>query len=187
MGIYTSVPIIPDEVVNESLTNIMQKTVDALNKEDIQYTGFLYGGLMYTKKGPYVIEFNARFGDPETEVILPRLKSDLVKIILDLKSHKTPKIEWTDEFILGVVLASRGYPNTYEKGYQIYGVDSLKEMYHMGTSQKDNKYFTNGGRVLFVYGKGKTLISARNSAYLNVKKIQCENLIYRTDIGFKSL
>ena len=187
MGIYSSVPIIPKEVVLESIRSIMEKTIAALENEGISYTGFLYGGLMYTKEGPKVIEFNARFGDPEAEVILPRLKTDLIDIILMLREHKKPVLEWTDEYILGVVLASKGYPNTYQKGYEIKNIDQVENIYHMGTIFKDNKYLTNGGRVLLVFGKGNTLLEARNKAYENVSKIECENLIYRNDIGYQSL
>lgn len=186
MGAYSSVPIIPDYIVDESILLIMQKVVDALSQEKIEYTGFLYGGLMYTEKGPYVIEFNARLGDPETEVILPRLESDIVQIILDLKNHKTPVIEWSEDYILGVVMASLGYPKTYHVGQLIKGINEVDSIYHMGTIKNDCNIFTNGGRVLFVYGRGKTLLDAKNRAYHNLAKINCKNLVYRKDIGNKS-
>lgn len=187
MGIYSPVSIIDPTVVNDSII-IMQKTVDALLTEGINYTGFLYGGLMDTKDGPKVIEFNARFGDPEAEVLMLKLKSDLVEIILNLKAKRKQKIKWNNDYVLGVVLASKGYPKDYQNGYSIKGLDSIKGSYfHMGTKLKGNDLITNGGRVLFVYGKGKSLFEAKEKAYSNIEKIECSNLIYRKDIGHKSL
>lgn len=188
MGIYSPVPIIPTSVVDDAVVNIMQKTVDALLSEGIKYTGFLYGGLMLTKSGLKVIEFNARFGDPEAEVILLKLESDLIKIILDLKENKKPSIFWNDDYILGVVLASKGYPKSYQKGFNIKGTNQISDFYfHMGTKCINDNLLTNGGRVLFVYGKGETLLEAKLAAYNNVAKVDCPNLIYRKDIGYKSI
>lgn len=188
MGIYSPVPMIPFEVVNDAVNNIMQKTVVALLAEGINFTGFLYGGLMYTDTGLKVIEFNARFGDPEAEVLMLKLESDLVEIILNLKAKRKQSIIWNEEFVLGVVLASKGYPKTYQKGFCITGLDSINNSYfHMGTTYKGNQLITNGGRVLFVYGKGKSLLEAKEEAYTNVNKIECSNLIYRKDIGFRAL
>ncbi|XMB72978.1 phosphoribosylamine--glycine ligase [Mycoplasmatota bacterium WC30] len=188
MGIYSPVPIIPLEVINNTIDNIMQKTVDALLAEGINYTGFLYGGIMYTSAGPKVIEFNARFGDPEAEVLMLKLESDLIEIILNLKAKRKQTIIWNKDFVLGVVLASKGYPKTYQKGYSITGLESIKDFYfHMGTSFNDKGFVTNGGRVLFVYGKGKSLLEAKEEAYSNINKIDCSNLVYRKDIGFRAL
>jgi phosphoribosylamine--glycine ligase len=188
MGIYSPVPIIHPSVVEDSVFNIMQKTVDSLLKEGINYTGFLYGGLMATCDGPKVIEFNARFGDPEAEVLLPKLESDLVEIILNLKAKRKTNIIWSSDYVLGVVLASKGYPNDYQKGYCIKGLDLIKNSYfHMGTKLKDNELITNGGRVLFIYGRGNSLLEAKEEAYSNINKIEYINLIYRRDIGNKSL
>lgn len=188
MGIYSPVPIIPLSVVYDSINNIMQKTVNALHSEGINFTGFLYGGLMLTKHGPKVIEFNARFGDPEAEVLMLKLESDLVEIILNLKVKKSQTIKWNEDYILGVVMASKGYPKNYQKGYIINGLDSINDTcFHMGTRMKGNRLISNGGRVLFVYGKGKSLLEAKKEAYSNISKIECSNLIYRKDIGSKSL
>jgi phosphoribosylamine--glycine ligase len=188
MGIYSPVPIISSEAVNDAVSNIMQKTVDALFAENINYTGFLYGGLMYTEAGVKVIEFNTRFGDPEAEVIMQKLESDLVEIILNLKAKRKQTIIWNDDFVLGVVLASKGYPKTYQKSFCIEGLDLIdNSYYHMGTALKGNQLITNGGRVLLVYGKGKSLLEAKDNAYSNVNKIDCPNLIYRNDIGYKAL
>ena len=188
MGIYSPVPIIPESVIEDSIKNIMQKTVDALISEGIEYTGFLYGGLMLTKSGPKVIEFNARFGDPEAEVLMLKLESDIIEIILNLKEKKKPVVIWNDDFVLGIVLASKGYPKAYEKGCSIKILNPEDKFYfHMGTKLKDGELFTNGGRVLFVYGKGKSLEEAKLEAYKNINRVKCSNLIYRKDIGYKSL
>lgn len=188
MGIYTSVPIIPQEVIDYSFKEIMQKTVNAMIKEKNSFTGFLYGGLMLTNEGPKVIEFNARFGDPETEVILPKLQTDILTIINNLFNNILTGVHWDKDYYLGVVLASNGYPKSYEKGFIIENVDKLEDMvYHMGTKKEQNKLLTNGGRVLLVLGKGNTLKEAKDNAYQNVNLIKCDNLIYRTDIGDKAL
>jgi phosphoribosylamine--glycine ligase len=188
MGIYSSVPIIPQESIDFALEHIMQKTVDAMANEGTPFTGFLYGGLMNTKDGPKVIEFNARFGDPETEVILPKLKTDFLDIIDSLYNGSDIKVEWDNTYYLGVVLASKGYPNSYQKGYQINGIPNVGDMiYHMGTKEENGKILTNGGRVLLVLGKGDTLQNAYKDAYMHVDRIECDNLIYRKDIGYKAL
>lgn len=187
MGIYSPVPIIAKEDIDWSVKNIMEKTVKALKKEGIYYTGFLYGGLMKTKQGPKVIEFNARFGDPEAEVLLPKLKSDILEIITALDKGSAVKIHWSDEFVLGVVLASKGYPTSYNKGYVIENIEDLENVYHMGTTYKNQELLTNGGRVLFVYGIGNTLMEAKENAYKDIEKIKCSNLIYRKDIGHRSI
>lgn len=189
MGIYSSVPIIPDSVIEESLTTIMEQTVNALIEEGNPFTGFLYGGLMLTKEGPKVIEFNARFGDPEAEVILPKLHSDILDIITELMHGKRTKPIWDEDYYLGVVMASSGYPNGYKVGYEITGISNeIKEfVLHMGTKIEDGKLVTNGGRVLLVLGKGKSLEEAKENAYKNVDKVNCDSLIYRKDIGYKAL
>jgi len=188
MGIYSSVPIINKDSIDFAYTQVMQKTVDAMIKENSPFTGFLYGGLMDTKDGPKVIEFNARFGDPETEVILPKLQTDFVDIILSLFNETIIDIKWNNDYILGVVMASKGYPNSYTKGHEIKGLELIDDLvFHMGTTLTNNKLVTNGGRVLLVTGSGPTLKQAKEKAYENIKKIQCDNLIYRTDIGYKAL
>ena len=142
---------------------------------------------MKTKNGIKVIEFNARFGDPETEVILPRLKSDMCQVFCDVTDGKTPVIEWDDQATLGVVLASKGYPGSYEKGYTIEGIEEVDgSVYHMGTALKDGKYVTSGGRVMIVVCKAATLKEAQAKANAEIKKIKCDNLFYRTDIGDKA-
>ena len=143
---------------------------------------------MKTKDGIKVIEFNARFGDPETEVILPKLKNDIFDVFCDIINEKKVELTFDDNYYLGVVLASKGYPNAYEKGFLIEGLDEVDGLvYHMGTKSVDEKYYTNGGRVLIVVGKGKTLLEAQQKANHEVSKIKCSNLYHRTDIGHRSL
>ena len=188
MGIYSTVPIIPEEVIDDAYQNIMLKTAEAMVLEDNSFTGFLYGGLMLTEEGPKVIEFNARFGDPETEVILPKLESDILDIIQNLVHNKPVETVWSTTFYVGVVMASKGYPASYTKGHIIEGLDQIDDLvFHMGTKEQQGHIVTNGGRVLLVTGSGSTLQEARNNAYQNVDKITCDNLIYRKDIGHKAL
>ncbi len=188
MGAYSPVPIISEEDKTYALEHIMKPMAKALANEDSLFTGVLYGGLMKTKDGIKVIEFNARFGDPETEVVLPRLENDLYETFIDLIDHKEIKLAWSKEYALGIVLASKGYPSKYEKGHLISNLDKVDgKVYYMGVDVKDNKYYTNGGRVLFVVEKGKTLKEARDKALSEIKKIECDNLFYRTDIGHLSI
>lgn len=187
MGAYTSLPFITDEDIEYAMNNIMRRTADAMVAEGAPFCGVLYGGLMKTKNGIKVIEFNARFGDPETEVILPRLKSDMCQVFCDVADGKTPVIEWDDQATLGVVLASKGYPGSYEKGYTIESIEEVDgSVYHMGTALKDGKYVTSGGRVMIVVCKAATLKEAQAKANAEIEKIKCDNLFYRTDIGDKA-
>ena len=143
---------------------------------------------MDTINGPKVIEFNARFGDPEAEVILPKLKTDFLEVIESLYNGTEIDLEWDDSYYLGVVMASLGYPKSYQKGHEIRGLDMVKsKVYHMGTKEVDGQILTNGGRVLLVLGKGDTLQEAYDDAYQGVDKITCKNLVYRNDIGHKAL
>ncbi|MDL2296800.1 phosphoribosylamine--glycine ligase [Bacteroidales bacterium OttesenSCG-928-B11] len=184
MGAYTPVPTISAETVQIAVDTIMKPTVKALSNEKRPFTGILYGGLMLTADGPKVIEFNARFGDPETEVVLPRMKSDLLKHILDILNDIEPQIEWHDDFFLGVVLASAGYPESSTKGAEIRGLEKVENLiFHMGTKMEEEKWVTNGGRVLFVVGRGKTLETAQLNAYSAVDQIDCDKLFFRSDIG----
>jgi phosphoribosylamine---glycine ligase len=188
MGAYSSVPIIPEEMIQLAVETIMNPTAQAMVSEGTPFTGVLYGGLILTKDGPKVIEFNARFGDPETEVVLPKMKSDLVDVILDLLDGKVDEIEWFDNYFLGVVLASKGYPNSFEKGIEIKGLDQIKStVFHMGTSLKEGKWVNNGGRVLFVVGEGNTLQEAQNKAYEVIANISSEALFFRKDIGWQAI
>jgi len=188
MGIYSPVPMISESMYQETINQIMIPTINALKKENKPFSGFLYGGIMYTSNGPKVIEFNARFGDPEAEILLPRLKSDLIELIFNITNNLPYTPIWDNFHHLGIVMASDGYPGEYQKDVLIRIDKSISDdIYHMGTKINDKSLYTNGGRVLFVKGHGKTLKDACITAYNNVKSIQCDNLIYRKDIGNKAL
>ena len=184
MGAYSPLPFVTAEDERYALERILQPTADAMVAEGCPFEGVLYGGLMKTPQGIKVIEFNARFGDPETEVVLPRLKSDIVDIFCAVTDGADTRLEWHDFATLGVVLASKGYPGSYEKGHEIKGLDRVgSAVYHMGTKADGGRILTAGGRVLFVVGKGATLAEARANALKDVVQIGCDNLFYRTDIG----
>lgn len=188
MGAYSPVPVIPQEQIDWAVEHIMKPTAAAMVKEDCSFCGILYGGLMLTKDGPKVIEFNARFGDPETEVVLPKLKSDFVQLTLDVLDHKDVTPEFYEQAFLGVVLAAKGYPGKYGKGFEIRNLESVKQLvFHMGTKQSDGKWLSNGGRVLFVVGQGDSLAEAQKDAYAGVKTIDCPDLFYRADIGWQAI
>ncbi|MBN2605332.1 MAG: phosphoribosylamine--glycine ligase [Bacilli bacterium] len=188
MGIYSPVPIIDNDTILEAENFIVKRMVKALLAENIPFVGFLYAGLILTANGPKVIEFNARLGDPEAEVILPKLQTDFLDLINGLQTENVLYPIWKKQFNLGVVLASKGYPNHYDVSVPIYGVESLGDsVYHMGTSIVNNHLVTNGGRVLLVCGEGKTLEEAKQKAYNYIEKIRCDNLCYRSDIGNKSI
>lgn len=187
MGAYTELPFITDEDLEYAMENIMRRTASAMVEEGCPFCGVLYGGLMKTKQGIKVIEFDARFGDPETEVILPRMTSDICQVFCDVADGKTPTIEWNDMATLGIVLASKGYPGSYEKGYVIEGTEEVDgSIYHMGTALKDGKYVTSGGRVMIVVCQAPTLREAQQKAAAEVAKIKCDNLFHRNDIGDKA-
>ena len=188
MGAYSPVPFVTDEVREFALEKIMRPTAKAMVTEGVPFTGVLYGGLILTEEGPKVIEFNARFGDPETEVVLPRLKSDIYELFDAAIDARDCELEWSDEALLGIVLASKGYPGSYPKGAVIEGLEESKStIYHMGTAEKDGKIVTAGGRVLMVVGRGATLREAQEQALSDIRKIECDSLFYRSDIGHKVL
>ena len=195
MGAYTHLPFITDEDVQFAQTYILQKTADAMVQEGCPLTGVLYGGLMKTPQGIKVIEFNARFGDPETEVVLPLLQSDIADIFSWAATPDNPKNSqnpptpiWSSHITMGIVMASKGYPGSYDKGYEIMGIEnSDSHVYHMGTVNKDGRFFTNGGRVLMVVNSGATVRDARDKVYAAVSSIRCDNLFYRNDIAHQAL
>ena len=184
MGAYSPLPFITAEDERYALERILQPVADAMVAEGCPFEGVLYGGLMKTAQGIKVIEFNARFGDPETEVVLPRLKSDIVDIFCAVAEGRDTRLEWHDFAALGIVLASKGYPGSYEKGHEITGLENVEgTVYHMGTKADGDRIVTAGGRVLFVVGRGATLAEAREAALRDVARIGCDNLYHRTDIG----
>ncbi|MBP5488435.1 MAG: phosphoribosylamine--glycine ligase [Bacteroidales bacterium] len=185
MGAYTGLPFITPEDRDFAFKEIMQKAASAMCSEGLPLSGVLYGGLMKTPQGIKVIEFNARFGDPETEVVLPLLKSDIYDIFEGVSAGR-PVAEpvWSDYVTLGVVLASKGYPGSYQKGFEIEGLDHVDaQVYHMGTVLRDGRLLTNGGRVLMVVCRGKNLAEVRSSVYGQLSRIRCGNLFFRKDIA----
>lgn len=192
MGAYSPVPLITEKDIEYSLEKIMKPVAAGMVAEGCPFKGVLYGGLMKTPSGVKVIEFNCRFGDPETEVVLPRLESDIYDVFSAIADGTPmPELKWSAKATLGFVLASKGYPGQYGKGYPVCGLDEAAasgnvRIYHMGTSMKDGCYFTSGGRVLMVVGTGDDLRAARECALEAVGKIRCENLFYRKDIGWRA-
>lgn len=194
MGVYSPVPIVTDEEL-AVMKQVMVDTVAELAAEGIDYRGCLYGGFMLTPEGPKVLEFNARFGDPETQVILPRLENDLVDVMLACAEQRLDEVElsWRDEWAVAVVLTSAGYPGSYEKGKVITGVEDADALdgvtvYHAGTSVTDaGELVTSGGRVLAVTALGDTFEAARDLAYAACEKIDFEGKTLRHDIGLKAL
>ena len=187
MGAYTELPFVTAEDHAYAMEKIMQRVADAMVSEGTPFSGVLYGGLMKTPNGIKVIEFNARFGDPETEVVLPRLKSDAIDVFSAVARGEQPVAEWSEEATLGIVLASKGYPGNYDKGFAIRGTERVEcKLYHMGTQLKDGELVTAGGRVMFVVASAPTLREAQLKAREEISKIECDNLFYRTDIGNKA-
>ena len=185
MGAYSPVPVIPQAQIDWAVEHIMQPTAKALISEGCPFCGVLYGGLMLTKEGPKVIEFNARFGDPETEVVLPLLESDIYDIFEAVATgRETEAPAWRTGYSLGVVLASKGYPGSYQKGFAIKNLDQVDaHVVHMGTAIKEEKLLTAGGRVLMVVAEGPSIAAAREKVYAEIAKIDCDNLFYRHDIA----
>lgn len=189
MGTFSPSAIYTPEIEKEVMNNIILPTLDAMNREGRTFKGVLYFGLMLTSDGVKVVEYNARFGDPETQVVLPRLKTDLADIFNAVVDGTLDKlnIEWSDEACVCVVMASGGYPENYEKGKAITIGDLDKDilLFHAGTKLQDGKLVTSGGRVLGVTALGKDINEAREKAYANVEKISFDGAFYRKDIGIK--
>lgn len=188
MGAYSPVPFVTAEVEEFALERIMKPTAKAMVAEGVPFKGVLYGGLILTAEGPKVIEFNARFGDPETEVVLPRLESDIYELFDAAIDGRDCDTKWSEEALLGIVLASKGYPGSYTKGAVIEGLSGVSStVYHMGTAEKEGEIVTAGGRVLMVVGRGKNLAEARKMALEDIASIKCDELFFRSDIGHKVL
>ncbi|MDP3629572.1 MAG: phosphoribosylamine--glycine ligase, partial [Actinomycetota bacterium] len=194
MGVYTPVPVVDDATLAE-MVSILERTVAGMRDEGIDYRGVLYGGFILTADGPKVLEYNARFGDPETQVILPLLKTDLVDVLLAVAEKRLSEItlEWSDDAAVSVVLASGGYPADYKTGVPISGVAEAEKVpgvtvYHAGTKlEDDGTLVTDGGRVLNVTALAPTMAEARERAYEAVSCISFAGMQYRTDIGLKAL
>ncbi|MBR2835480.1 MAG: phosphoribosylamine--glycine ligase [Coriobacteriales bacterium] len=194
MGVYSPVPIVTEDEY-AAMLSAMQRACDGLVQEGISYKGVLYGGFMLTPEGPKVLEFNARFGDPETQVILPRLKTDLAEVMLAVANGRLSEIEleWRDEWAVSVVLASKGYPQHYDTGFEITGIEEAQKLpgvvvYHAGTKLDDAQILrTAGGRVINVTALGNTFEEARERAYAGCDVIQFEGKTLRRDIGERAL
>ncbi|MFC1703293.1 phosphoribosylamine--glycine ligase [Candidatus Omnitrophota bacterium] len=194
MGAYSPAPVISRELFQQIASTVMRPVIDGMKKEGNVFKGVLYAGLMITKEGPKVLEFNVRFGDPETQAILPRLQSDLVEVILASIDGNLDNVtlEWDKRACVCVVMASGGYPGSYEKGKVITGLDQAKKIddvivFHAGTQRQNDTVVTSGGRVLGVTGLGNGIKEAIDATYQAVEKINFEKRHYRKDIGFRAL
>lgn len=190
MGTISPNPFYTDGVAQQCMETIFLPTVQAMNAEGRPFKGCLYFGLMLTPNGPKVIEYNSRFGDPETQVVLPRLKTDFAQIVQAVAQERLAEvdIQWDERACACVVMASGGYPGSYPKGIEIHGLDANGQaegvtVYHAGTKLEDGKFLTNGGRVLGVTALGDTLEQALSRAYAGVEAISFEGAMYRKDIG----
>ncbi len=190
MGTVSPNPYYTDEIAAECMETIFKPTIEAMNKEGRPFKGCLYFGLMITPKGPKVIEYNARFGDPEAQVVLPRLKTDLIDICEAVIDEKLSEIdiEWYDGAAACVVMASGGYPLSYKKGIEMFGLDNSGQVegatvYHAGTKYENGKFYTNGGRVLGITATADTLDEALAKAYTAVDKVKFDGAHFRHDIG----
>ncbi|MBU0635332.1 MAG: phosphoribosylamine--glycine ligase [Candidatus Omnitrophica bacterium] len=194
MGAYSPAPVVTGTLLARIHKEIIIPTIEGMQKEGTPYCGVLYAGVMITETGPKALEFNVRFGDPETQAILPRLKTDLVEVMLKTQERRLNEIElsWRDEACVCVVIASGGYPGKYEKGRQIFGLDELKTekdivVFHAGTKKENGKIFTSGGRVLGVAGLGRDIKQAIDRTYAAVSKVRFDDLHYRRDIAYRAL
>lgn len=187
MGSVTPAPHYTDELSDFVYRKIMFKMVEALQKEGIEYKGILYAGLMITKDGPKVLEFNCRFGDPETQSILLLLENDLLEIVQSVIEGELSKVKisWSDEKAVCLVIASGGYPESYTDGYEIYGLDKIKDavVFHAGTKRVNGKFITAGGRVLNICSKARTYSEAAQKVYKSAESIYFEGMHYRKDIA----
>jgi phosphoribosylamine--glycine ligase len=194
MGAYSPAPVVTPEVHQSILTDILSPLLAGLKKKNIRYRGVIYVGLMITGAGPKVLEFNARFGDPECQAIMMRLKSDIVELmeaVIDQKLSEC-RIEWHERPAVCVVLSAAGYPGNYDKGREIHGLENLRDwpdgfVFHAGTTKKDNRWITNGGRVLGVTARGKDIAAAVAEAYRAAGKISWDGMHFRTDIARRAL
>lgn len=183
MGAYTPVDHISQEDVDESMAKVVMPTLQGMIDDGNPFTGVLFCGLMKTSKGIETIEFNVRFGDPETESLMLAFESDLYEVIQSVLDDKPIAIEWSRDYHLGVVMSAPQYPLEPEVGHLLTGLEDVPNVFHMGTHYKDDAYYTSGGRVLFVYGSGNTLEAAHEKAYEHINTIKSEGIHFRKDIG----
>src|SRR5690625_2661559 len=186
MGVYAPVPDITEDILAFTNREVLQKAADGLIAEGRPFTGILYAGLMQTAEGTKVIEFNTRFGDPETQVVLPLLKNDLLQVFLDVLAKRDPQLEWEDQACVGVVVASKGYPGEYKKGVKLPSVHPENDVFvvHAGTKQTEQGLVSNGGRVLLAGAIGNDLAEAAEKTYQYLQEFdQTDAFFYRKDIG----
>lgn len=186
MGAYSPVPQISEAMVEKAISEILQPAANGMMKNGTPFTGILYAGLIATATGPKVIEFNARFGDPETQVVLPRLTSDLAQIINDLLKNQEPELTWSDQASVGVVLAAEGYPNDYQKGMTLPDFNDQVTVYYAGVTQGTEQMESSGGRVLVVEAEAGTIQEAQAQVYQALSKAEAAGYFYRSDIGSKA-
>ena len=192
MGAYTPLPFVTEEDEAFARKYVLEAVAKGMCQEGLPLTGVLYGGLMKTAQGVKVIEFNARFGDPETEVVLPLLESDAYDVFYGIATGQLAmgdgQLAWRNEATIGVVLASKGYPGDYAKGAVIEGVEQFDgPVFHMGTKNDNGVLKTNGGRVMMCIATGKDIAEAQAKVYKEIEKIHCDNLFYRKDIAHWAL
>ena len=194
MGCYSPVPVADDALVSQCVEQFLKPTVRAMAEEGTPYSGTLYGGIILPDSGPEILEYNVRFGDPETQVILPRLKSDLGEVLLATAEGRLSQVEveWSDETCVCVVIASGGYPGKYEKGKVIQGIERAESddrvmVFHAGTALSDGNVVSAGGRVLGVTALGNGYRDALDRCYAAVEKIHFDGMYYRRDIGWRAL
>ncbi|MFC5592085.1 phosphoribosylamine--glycine ligase [Sporosarcina soli] len=190
MGAYSPVPQISDSVVQEAYDKVVVPTVEAMTAEGTPFTGILYAGLILTEDGPKVIEFNARFGDPETQVVLPRMASDFGAFMAALMDRKSYDLQWHDEAMLGVVIAADGYPGDVVKGTALPDLDILPtqglDVFHAGTKSTGAGFVGNGGRVILVAAKADSLKEAQGQVYKGLSQLEWNGFFYRQDIGWRT-
>jgi phosphoribosylamine---glycine ligase len=191
MGAYSPVPQISRDTVETAIETVLIPAAKAMVQEGRSFCGVLYAGLIATAEGPKVIEFNARFGDPETQVVLPRLQSDLVEVMVELLQGGCPQLEWSSDAMVGVVVAAKGYPDHYEKGAVLTGLTDFTDevvTFHAGSLKNESgEFVTNGGRVLLVGAKAEMLQTAQEKVYQEMEKLQCAGIFFRKDIGAKAI
>ncbi len=194
MGCYSPVPVLSDDALEQILTDIIEPTVRQMAEDGTPYRGTLYAGIILTEEGPRLLEYNCRFGDPETQVVVPRLESDIVELFLATIEGRLDAVDatWRDERAVCVVIASGGYPGHYEKGREITGLKEAEAdenviVFHAGTKRFGRRYMTDGGRVLGVTALGKTFEEARDRAYNGVGRIDFEDMYFRTDIAERAV
>lgn len=185
MGVISPNPYCTEEVLKDFDKNILKPTLKGLQEENLKFSGIIFFGIMITKKGPYLLEYNLRMGDPETEAVLPLMESDLLDLILISinKELKNANIKWEKAYSTCVIAASKGYPGNYKKGFLINGIENLEGIFGAGVKLENNKLLTNGGRVLCTQALGETLEESIKKAYDKMKKIDFEGIYYRKDIG----